>query len=180
MDPQKYPLDCDALKKGDILSHAELVTIVGPKPTGWEQRLAFLALKGLIERKRPDLPAIRLQLDGSGQDHYRLVVLLDWEASEYQHKRCGMGARTIGRSLHRQMAVDTATFTAEQHKTYAHRLQHDARIYLALKSAQHQQTVVPPENLQKLIGTREKNTQREDAIERARVRAERRANGGVQ
>jgi hypothetical protein len=165
-----YPLDFAGLKKGDEFDHVQLLAIVGLKDSPPAQRIAFLKLKGLIEKKRPDLPVVRLT--GDGRDRFMLRILEDWEAAEWTHHRCAIGARTLGRGLRREAAVDPTRLDEAQRKSWEHGLSQDARMYFALRKARHQIETVDQERVWKMVGQPLKDTRRADALERARLRAQ--------
>jgi hypothetical protein len=131
----QYPLDFDALKKGDEINYARLCEIVGKRQNPRKQRLAFLGLKRLIEKKRRGF-ICRVISDGGPEAQEKLVILLDPVAAALTHRRCHNGIRQLRRGVEAQARIDTSNLNELQKKDHQYHLQLDSLTYRALRLGQ--------------------------------------------
>lgn len=111
---EPFPLDFEALQKGDVLSREQIVKalgrpIVGERLTPFDEhrfRMLAMQLGGMIESERPDLVV--------GYHHDTIRILTDIEAEEATKRRCRSAVRSIGRNARRRAAIDRSEFSAEQ------------------------------------------------------------------
>jgi len=109
-DVTRFPVDYDALAKGDVIPAKELSRIVGEPMRSYEYQYKITALTKEIEtelwsRGKPWTVRIR-----NGD----IVILTDAEASDYNAERVDKMRRGIYRSHRRMMAVDVAQLTTEE------------------------------------------------------------------
>jgi len=108
--PNRYPVDFDALNKGDVLPVAELEDIFrikeGHKDFVWKS----LNLKQQIERELAD----RGRPVTVRNDHGALVICTDEDASDYNHRQRKVALRKLGRSHKRSLQVDRSSLSKEQ------------------------------------------------------------------
>lgn len=113
-DGQRWPLDFDAINKGDTFTPDRLEVIVNfPKQTN-AYRFAVLSLrerimKELEDRNRPATVAI---IKGC------LCVLTDEQASVYTQRQCRIKIRGHFRNVKRMRAVCIENLSAEQRKSH--------------------------------------------------------------
>jgi hypothetical protein len=123
---ERYPIDYDALKKGDSIGPGRLVEILGVRQTHPRWQLKLLALQQEIERElwdrgKPWTVAIRKGF---------IAVLTDSEAAEYNRRRFLSAQRSLHRSHRRNSAVDQANL-AESERAMHHRAIHVEGVQLA-------------------------------------------------
>jgi hypothetical protein len=129
----QYPLNFDALRKGDVLDHDQLNEILGgvvidaAVGKAASVRLAALKLAQLVMKRRPDL-VCRLLCQNQEEGRYKLVILTDAEAATYTHRKFHLGLDKSARSLREQAAVDRNRLNGDQQKSHEHCLQMNAQI----------------------------------------------------
>lgn len=110
----RYPMDYDALNKGDVLP-AELLERLLRARRGTEvYRLGLLGLRDQVVREcglRGRHFTVVVRRD-------QLCVLTDEEAAEYNARAFHHGVRRSKRSLRRLVQVDAAALTAEQRREH--------------------------------------------------------------
>lgn len=99
---QKYPLDFDVLKKGDVVSVAQQEDIFQIKEAHDHFAFRSLGLKQRIEKEM----ALRGLPVTVRHDHGALLVCTDTDASEYNDKMRARTLRSFGRAHRRNLAVD--------------------------------------------------------------------------
>lgn len=113
-DVQKYPLDFDAIKKGDVISVVQQEDIFKVKEGHNEFVFQSLGLKQQIEKEL----ALRGLPVTVRHDHGALLICTDPDASEYNDKMRARMLRRCGRAHRRNLAVDRSKLDApalEQH-----------------------------------------------------------------
>jgi hypothetical protein len=118
MAVKQYPLDFDALQKGDVISVEQIENIFGIKRTDrnfWAKTLNLRdrIAKEMIDRNRP--VTVRTSQGA-------LHICQDREATVYNHKRVGHAYRTMIKAHRRQLCVDVSDFTVEE------KTEHDKRL----------------------------------------------------
>ena len=99
---QKYPLDFDALKKGDVISVEQQEDIFKIKAANDAFAFKSLALRQRIEKEL----ALRGLPVTVRHDHGALVICTDPDASAYNDRMRGKTLRAFGRAHRRNLAVD--------------------------------------------------------------------------
>jgi len=115
---QRWPVDFDAVKKGDSWSPAQLEGIIG-KPRGTDAyRMGVLKFCQRVadELADRDRPATVAEVKG----HVR--VLTDPEASEHNARSFSAGFRRAKRSFRRTQQIDAANLDAAQQERHTNRL----------------------------------------------------------
>jgi len=127
----RWPMDYDALKKGDVIAVADVERITGKKQGTKEYQFALL---GLVKRMRDALFhqekfwTIAIRKDA-------VCILNDVEASEYNPREYESSRNRLKR-LHVQcLAVDSAELTDGQREAHYRRLQVQAFEMSAMRSA---------------------------------------------
>ena len=118
MNPERYPLDFDALNKGDVLTPESLARITSTEVGTPAYQFAILGLRCEIEREleaagRP----VTVKQDGDG-----LRILTDEEATDYNHAQLQAGLRKVARSHRRNLLVDRTQLSIEKQKAHDRRL----------------------------------------------------------
>lgn len=103
-----FPLDFEALKKGDVIPEERIEKIynVSRRRDPERYRLSMLRLKGDIEQARGDLVC--------RSKKYAIHVLLDQEAEGHTWDRFNHGAREMLRNTERRARVDRGGFNGAQ------------------------------------------------------------------
>jgi len=118
MAVQNYPLDFDALAKGDVISVEQLTKILGLKPDHPHFMLKVLSLKERIENELMD----RGNPVTARIHHNAIHICTDLEASEYNAGMSEQGFRKMVRSHRRNLVVDTQLFKPEEKQSHERRL----------------------------------------------------------
>jgi hypothetical protein len=129
----QYPLNFDSLRKGDEFGYERLCEIVGRQPSWRKQQLAFLSLRAVIEKRRPEL---NCRLVADGEERVKLVILLDGAAAVYNHQRFLWGVHKLRRGVAGQARIDRSQLTAAEQKVFDYRIHSDALAYRALRNQQ--------------------------------------------
>jgi hypothetical protein len=106
-DAQRYPLDYEALNKGDSISPARLQDILGLRSTHPRYQLRLCALRSEVER---GLEAIGRRWTVAIRKGF-LVVLTDPEAAVYNTRQFENRTRQMNRAHQRNLAVDAGNLT---------------------------------------------------------------------
>jgi hypothetical protein len=104
----KYPLDFDALKKGDVVSVAKQEDIFQVKAAHEKFWSQSLALKERIQKEM----ALRGLPVTVRHDHGALVICTDPDASEYNDRTRKMYLRRFARTHKRNLSVDRSKLEA--------------------------------------------------------------------
>lgn len=102
----KYPLDFDALFKGQYITQAELEKITGKTAGTDEYQFALLSLQSQIQSETSCTVKI--------SNKYELRVLTDEEASRHNYKLFLQNIRGMRSRFELNTAVDTAELSDEQ------------------------------------------------------------------
>jgi hypothetical protein len=119
MSTEKYPLDFDALKKGDSISPHKLMEIVRANVGTPKYQFRVMNLERRIRREmacrgRPVNVAI---VDG------HLRILTDEESVPYMIRRWGVGERIMRRTLENEAIIDTGNLTEETRQRHERNIQ---------------------------------------------------------
>lgn len=106
-----YPLDFDALSKGEVVSE-ERIREIYKTTTEQEQAFACLNLIGQIERERPDLYPVTKK--GS------VVILTDQEAHEHSVNRHTKLVGDMRRNARRRTRIDASEFSDAEKRMVEH------------------------------------------------------------
>lgn len=119
MKTEKYPIDIDAYKKGELILQAVCEEIVGQKANDGAYKLALLSLREKIEEMYEEANDPRvLKVEGNG-----LRILLDRDAINYLEDQAKRGCRMIRKSARRLIGkIDRSQLNT------AERVKHDAAI----------------------------------------------------
>lgn len=128
---EKYPLDFDALYKGDEVPVEKLQEIIQHPVASDEYRFAVMALAQRItdELSERGIEAVVVQRKGG------LRILTDSEASIHCYNEAQRGYKMIGRNLKRQIVVDQTALTEEERRMHESRINVTSRMYQAATSA---------------------------------------------
>jgi len=132
-EAKPYPMDFDAMEKGDVISVAELERITGLKSGTSAYDFAVLKLRGLIQCEQQARGRYVVIASHKGT----LRILLDKEATTYldttRRHLCGR----LGRA-HRQLtAVDTAGFSQDELVDHTHNVIRSASLISHMIAARH-------------------------------------------
>ncbi len=119
MDAQRYPLDYEALKKGDVISQEQLEHITGEQAGTQEFQLKVLGLREKIEGAKEDMgePVVLASHENT------LRVLTDLEASERLNGHRRRAVRLLRRTVRRFGAVDVTEFSGDELYTHNRRVE---------------------------------------------------------
>lgn len=125
----RWPLDFDALSKGDVIDSGRLAEITKAAPGTSTYSLRLLQVKEQIERKllQREYP-VTTKIEGNC-----LRILTDAEASEYNEQQAEQAVRKAYRSLRRQMNVDVRSLTPEQQTEHGRRLIQQGAVVNAIR-----------------------------------------------
>lgn len=102
----KYPLDFDAIFKGQVITQAELEQITGKKSGTDEYQFALLSLQSMIQEKTSCTVKISNKVE--------LKVLTDEEASQHNYKLFLQNVRGMRSRFELNTAVDVAELSEGQ------------------------------------------------------------------
>lgn len=108
----RYPLDYDALKKGDVIPAAQLERILSRKRGTERYHLQLLTLRDEIERQlaiRGAIVAVRTFGD-------TLKILTDEEAAEHCPRRVHLGIRHAFKNHRKSLAVELPNLSDEKRR----------------------------------------------------------------
>jgi hypothetical protein len=106
-ETEKFPLDFDSLKKGDVITADTITAYCGYKPDDTKFGFGALSLKSLIEKRLADRGyPVTTSMRGSD-----LHILHDSEALFYNINERDAGERKVVRSHRRMLSVDRSQLT---------------------------------------------------------------------
>lgn len=108
---EPYPIDFDALKKGDVISEQQIKDIFKPE-TETDYAFAILNLVGQIERERSDLYPVGRK--GA------IVILNDQEAHEHSVRRHAKLVGDMRRNARRRTRIDATEMTDASKRLVEH------------------------------------------------------------
>jgi len=124
MEATRYPVDYEALNKGDVLSQEQLEKITDERAGTPHFQLKVLALRAKIETAKEDMgEPVVLASHGN-----TLCVLTDREASERLNRHRKRAVRWLHRTVKRFVGVDVSDFSEDE--VYAH----NRRVEIAAKT----------------------------------------------
>lgn len=114
----RYPLDFDAITKGDVIPAETLERITGEKRGTVEYQFKVLKLRGQIEAacRDRDYP---VTLRGQGDD---LKVLQDEDASPHNERLMNSNLNCFKKHYRQLLEVDMGNLTEEQKKDHERRV----------------------------------------------------------
>jgi len=143
---KKFPIDFDALNKGDLISAEDIEDAYGVKRTSRSYAFSVLRMKAEIERELSDLGRpVTCKSEG---DCVR--VLTDEESLEYNARRFESNVHGVYRAHRRTADIDTENLSASSQASHAHTLQLQAMQCLALKKVRRRMSIEPHENAPQL------------------------------
>jgi hypothetical protein len=131
MDNSRFPIDFDAVQKGDKFTPEQIETILGISQDSERFQLAVLAF---VER-------IRDELDSRGKPATVAIVkkcvtiLTDQEASIYNATEFDRGLRKSGRAHRRAVQVDVGLLDHDDRQRHERNLTTQAAILTGIKTA---------------------------------------------
>lgn len=134
-----FPLDFDALKKGDVISEDRLEAITSEKRETKEYQFKAMSLADRIEREMAE----------RGLSVYAVVrrekirILTDDEAKEHTQRLGLQAVRKLFRAVRKGGAVDTTGFTIEQKQEHERQIIMLGRYAAAIKQVRRELTVEP-------------------------------------
>lgn len=129
-ETKKWPVDFEAIKKGDIITEAQCRAALSPKDDK-DFQLKLLSLKDEIERRHADLGTV-LTIKVTRNS---LHVLTDPEASEYNESRQQHALRHFVKSHRRLIGVEISNLSPEQAGEHDRRIAHSSNYMSAIKDA---------------------------------------------
>lgn len=138
-DPAPFPLDFDALRKGDVVSPETIEDIYGcPRSDrAYSMKLLILRDKIIKERRRRGSP-VTVRAEGDS-----LVILTDSESAEYNASECESAVRSIRSSHRRSMEVDVGNLTNAERDRHLRALQMQAMQIVAISKARRASLKLP-------------------------------------
>ena len=158
-DIQYYPLDFDALQKGDVITIDRLEAITGKRRGTQEYQLAVLGLRERIISECKDRDKFFTVAIVKGN----LRILKDDEAAIYNSRTFKMGMKRSRKSLSRLAKVDVGNLDDLQKKSHERNLIVFGKMLQAARSAQKSITAAPHQRT--LPGLPEPNGANEEAKE---------------
>lgn len=132
MNTTPYPLDFDALKKGDRIAAETIKRITGKEPGSDEYNFGRLRLRQQIqdeiEERRGETVTVKNNGDG-------LVILTDTEATEHNHRQFKTNIRALHERHFRMMGVDREQLDGETIAKHDRRIGSQAAVILALNNS---------------------------------------------
>ena len=141
MSIQYYPLDFDALQKGDRIEEEKVQEIVGLKPEHPNYQFGVMGLIARMESGCAERGKFFTIVNRKGC----VCVLTDEEASHENDRRARNSRRAIGRACRRLIAVDPSGFDADLLKKHTRRCEMNSRAYTALQREIRRKKLSAPE-----------------------------------
>ena len=118
--PERFPLDFDAIEKGDVISQEEVEEIVGMEKEKDPEKFNLLRLQliGQIIRELRDRDRFYTICQKRGS----ICILEDKEASPYNEKSINRGVHRMAQAQRRNLAVDTTKLTEKEQQAHSKRL----------------------------------------------------------
>lgn len=132
----RYPIDFDALKKGDVISVEALIRITGLKPNEDGYPWAVMQLRSRIEEELEvrGYPVTLAQIKGD------LHILEDAEASSYNWSTHNKAIRGLYKSYRRNRSVDISALDEDQKRQHSKRLSNQS-VYVQAISQAHKRII---------------------------------------
>ncbi len=142
IETRRYPLDFDALKKGDVIPAEQLESITSEKRGTEDYRFKVLKLcerikAELAERNYP----VTLTQRGQG-----IHILTDEEASPHNEMLIRQDVGKVMRHFRQLVAVNPVALTDEQRTDHEQRILTMGRYVAAIKSAKREIPLEPTES----------------------------------
>lgn len=136
---ERYPLDFDALKKGDGISREKCESILRVSATDDKYGLKLLALKETVVRglENRGLPVTVVC------DHGGLKILTDEEAAEYNPIQFTLGLQKAAQAHRRTMLVDQSGLTVDARKSLDRRIEIQGKVLQAVSETRKTLTAEP-------------------------------------
>lgn len=133
----QYPLDFDALDKGQLLGLEYLEQVTGVSPRNDKEfKLRCLGIKSLIEARR----GFTCQVTYDG-----IRILTDEDAAAYNPKRFNGHIRGLKNRLDLNLEVDRSRLSIETKDRHERNLINQSRIYQAVSNEVRSIAIGPPE-----------------------------------
>ena len=120
MEANRYPIDYESLRKGDVIPVEKLEELSGEKRGTQEFEFAVLKWKEIISTH---MAAINNPVTIVGHNTHSLRVLTDLEASEYHDKRALAHLKGMKRNLAGLIQVDTDEFDPSLNSAHLRRIE---------------------------------------------------------
>lgn len=122
---ERYPINIDELRKGQVITTDELTRIIGRRPEQDQHKWqwSLLALQGFIH----DKTTLTVKIVPEG-----MRVLTDSEAAIYNHRRGAQALRAFMRRYERNGMVDETALSEEERKIHASNLLNQSRYASAI------------------------------------------------
>lgn len=133
MEVQKYPIDFDAVTKGQFFTNADLVQILG-KPEADLKAFRFAVMS--FAQQIQDRTHFTTKITEEG-----LHVLTDQQASEHNWKQFNSHKRGIVRRTRMMTDVDRAQLSTEEAQRHDARMLIQSRVLQAMRHASRQQKI---------------------------------------
>lgn len=134
-----YPLDFDALNKGDVVTADRLEQITSEKRGTKDYQFKVMALAQRVETELAERGLSVIAVVRREQ----IRILTDEEASEHTERLGEHAVKKLHRGFRKSAAVDTSGFTEEQQADHQRRLLRLGRYVAAIKAARKELTVEP-------------------------------------
>lgn len=145
---ERFPLDFDALQKGDIVPAETIEAAYGVTRDDRAYPLSVLRLKKEIEVQ---LEALGRPVTTKGEGDC-IRVLTDEEALVYNARSFESDVRGLYRAQRRMMQIDAAQLSESSRESHTHALQVQAMQCLALRKVRKQIQLEPHKNETPQIG----------------------------
>ncbi len=142
METNRYPIDFEALEKGDIIPLEKLEQITQAKKGTETFAFGALQLAASIMKAKDDMNEPVTVKYNKGT----LVVLEDLEASYYNDNVVTRGIRKIARGFKRMLSVDTKEFDTDQKDLHYRKLETNGKYLQAIKLIRKGKLILPAHN----------------------------------
>ncbi len=129
MESNRWPMDFEALNKGDVIPIEQIERIVQAKKGTEKYALGALSLADAIMKAK----AAMIEPVTCKYEKGTLVILNDGDASVYNNNAVRKGIRKIARGFRRMLYVDTSDFSLEEKDKHLRRLETNGKYLHAIK-----------------------------------------------
>jgi len=123
---EKYPIDFEQLKFGDVFTETDIIRIFQVQPGTPQYEFKCLHLKQLIEERSDFTARISKNM---------VLVLTPEQASEYNDKEHNRGLQYARRRFRKMVQVDTQNMTLEDERAHTLRLHKQTFLQQAITTA---------------------------------------------
>lgn len=131
MKAKKFPIDFDAINKGDEISTEQIEAIYGVRRDSAKFAIKKMTLANKIEEQmdaRGQVVTVRCCVRG-------IRILTDSEASEHNSHETKRAIKKMGRCLTRISGVDPTEFKDDEKRAHDHRIAVVGTTYIAARGA---------------------------------------------